>query len=183
MQSCKQCASLLGHAPDKEQILASLVYDDFVKSLILKFKNGKSIQFAELFAKLFHKEDFFDVDFVIPVPIHMKKLYKRTYNQTALLAFALKRLYYWFPSILFNTLKKVRYTESQKGKNFRERRENVANSFLITKKGESKIKGKVVAVLDDVVASGATLLECKKMLEQVGAKEVRCIALAKSFGQ
>jgi ComF family protein len=180
-QCCYSCAKIAKAQPEQNEILASVLYDNFIKKFILKFKNKKEIRLANLFAKLFHKEDFQGVDYVIPVPIHPKKLYKRTYNQAALLVFALQRLYDDFPAVELNLLKKTRFTGSQKGKNMLERRKNIAGSFVVTEAGKKLIPGKIIAVVDDVAASGATLLECRRELRKAGANEVRCVALARSL--
>lgn len=180
-QSCSRCESLLEYSSVKDNVLASIIYDDFSKPYILKFKHGNSIEYAALFAKFFHKNDFVDIDYIIPVPIHPFRLYKRTYNQTALLAFAIKKIHKDMPPILLGCLKKSKYTKSQKGRNFIERHNNISDSFFVNKKFIEKIKGKRVVIIDDVVASGATMLECKKVLQDAGAKEVRCIALAKTI--
>jgi ComF family protein len=160
-----------------------VVYDDFIKQFILRFKHGNAIQYAKIFAKLFYREDFRGADCVVPVPIHPIRLFKRTYNQAALLAFSLKKLYDDFPAVNIQIIKKNRYTSSQKKKKFQQRVENVANSFVVPDKHVKFVQHKTIVVLDDVVASGTTLLECKRVLEEAGAKEVRCVALARSYSR
>jgi ComF family protein len=185
LQCCVECFEAIGDHTNYSElsdfVAASIIYDDFIKPYILKFKNGNHIQLAIFFAKLFHEEDFLGADLIVPVPIHLRKLFKRTYNQAALLAFSLKKLRKSLPPVNLNIIKKVRYTGSQKGKSSEERKQNIIDSFSITDSGAKFVAGKVVVLLDDVVASGATLMECKKILETAGAKEVRCVTLARSI--
>ncbi|MDR0632755.1 MAG: hypothetical protein LBF84_01300 [Holosporales bacterium] len=177
---CHSCAPLLENTNRKDIISASIVYDDFIKQFILGFKHNNSIQFAKVFAKLFYRGDFIGADYIVPVPIHHLRLFKRTYNQAALLAFSLEALCDDFPPVKIQILKKRHYSPSQKKKDFQKRLDNVADSFFVPEKYAALIQQKTVVVLDDVVASGATLLECKRVLEEAGAKEVRCVALARS---
>lgn len=177
---CQNCFKL-GFCKPSNNFMASIAYDDFVKPFIIKMKQHNSPNLALLFAKFFHVSDFEKADLIIPVPIHPLRLYQRTYNQTALLAFALK---YWYgnavPPVAVNILKKSHYTSKQKGKNAAERAANVKDSFFVPPHMQKHIKDKSIVIIDDVLASGATLNECKQVLEKAGAKEVRGIALAQT---
>lgn len=175
---CQTCARF---SPYQEnlKIRAPLIYDEAIKPWILAFKYRGALELAPLFAKFFDKQDFQMGDFIVPVPSHPLKLFRRTYNQTSLLARALKKLYdAEVPPIAFNILKKKHYTQNQRGKNALQRYTNIHGSFAVTEKKVKDIQDKTLIVLDDVSASGSTLMECKKVLKEAGAKRVSCIALA-----
>jgi ComF family protein len=156
------------------------VYDDFSKQFILRLKDKNEPHFALVFAKFFHEHDFDGIDYIVPVPIHSRRLLTRTYNQSALLALGIKCWYPKCPEVNLHVLIRNRYTPKQKGKDTVERAKNVQDCISVPSRMRNLVKGKRIAVVDDVAASGATLAECKKALEQAGALEVRCIALAKT---
>ncbi|MDR0631130.1 MAG: double zinc ribbon domain-containing protein [Holosporales bacterium] len=177
-QCCRECSSV-GMSVNCD-IAASIVYDDFSKKFILRMKERNDPSLALVFAKFFHESDFSGVDFIVPVPIHPGRLWSRTYNQAALLAQGVKFWHPDCPTVELRLLKRHRYTPKQKGKDASARAANVKDCFSVSSQRRELLHGKRVAVLDDVAASGATLIECRKALCEAGAQDVRCIALAKT---
>ena len=108
----------------------------------------------------------------VPVPLHASRLRQRGYNQSELLGKALAKK---FSLKCLPLLERTRKTKSQVGLNKEERRKNMHDAFSI-KKGATLPK--VVFLVDDVVTSGATLLEAARVLKKAGVKEVYGIALA-----
>jgi len=113
-------------------------------------------------------------DYLLPVPLHPSKLARRGYNQSDCfaegLADSLKTN--WSPTLL----KRNKATETQTRKERTERWENVANIFEAT---EPKIlKGKHVAIVDDVVTTGSTLDSCMRAVLACGVASVSLIAIA-----
>jgi ComF family protein len=113
---------------------------------------------------------------ILPVPIHRKKLRERGFNQSLLLA---KRVAREFKCELdFLSLRRVKYTESQTGLKQDERRKNVKGAFHV--KNQDAVKDKGVLLVDDVATTGHTLNECARVLLKAGAKNVRCLVLART---
>ena len=147
--------------------------DGFIRKL--KFDNGKYL--AETLSNFIASEVVkmgVNFDYVIPVPLHPSRKKKRGYNQSELLCTSLKR------KLLLNVdndiLIKSRNTLSQAGLSRNERIENLEDAFEV--KDKSKIKGKVLLLVDDVFTTGTTINECSKILLDAGAKEVYSITLA-----
>lgn len=119
-------------------------------------------------------------DILIPVPLHKRRLRARGFNQSELLAdFLGENL---APGInlpvLNDTLSRRRPTPSQmKIKNYKERQKNIQNAFIVLKKAE--IKNKNILLVDDVATTGATLLECARVLKTAGARKVSAIVIAR----
>jgi ComF family protein len=178
-QYCSDCIDS-GIELIPRQVIASIVYDDFSKKFILRMKNKNDPSLALVFAKFFYEHDFDDLDYIVPVPSHPFRLWQRTYNQAALLALSLKHWFPKCPDVRLYILKRIRYTPKQKWKNAIEREKNVENSIIVPSSMKKYVKGRRIAIIDDVVASQSTLLECKKALKNAGAIEVRCIALAQA---
>jgi ComF family protein len=108
------------------------------------------------------------IDLIIPVPIHHLKKAERGYNQSDYIVKGLSKGL----NIPYSTksLKRTKYTESQTGLHINERAENVTNAFKV--KNAKKINGKNILVVDDIITTGATTQECASALVNGGAKIV-----------
>ncbi len=115
---------------------------------------------------------------LIPIPSSKSRIRTRGYNQAELLANALLQsiggAYLEHGSAI---LARSRETESQtKMKNRTERLHNPKDSFKVLR--PEKIADREILLLDDVVTTGATIREAKRVLKSAGAKKVHCFALA-----
>lgn len=118
------------------------------------------------------------IDAIIPVPLHSKKLRKKEFNHSALLARYLSDNT-GIPLVL-NSLVKIRDTAPQVGLSARQRRSNLKNSFRIINK--NSIEGKEIVLVDDVFTTGTTARECSLLLLKAGAKNIYVLLLAHSRG-
>jgi ComF family protein len=112
---------------------------------------------------------------LIPIPMEIKKLKKRGYNQSEELAKELGHLIN-VPTTS-QVLIKVKKTLPQMQLSAKERSENLKNAFLV--KNHQEIQGKKIWLVDDVYTTGSTMEECAKTLKQAGAKQVWGIAIAR----
>jgi ComF family protein len=113
-------------------------------------------------------------DFLISVPLHIKRLRERGFNQALLLVKELNRR----TGIPYrnNLLKKQRPTIPQVNLSGREREREVRGSFYLIEK--EVVEGKSILLVDDVYTTGATVNECSKVLLAGGAKQVDVLTLA-----
>ncbi|MBI5072125.1 ComF family protein [Candidatus Falkowbacteria bacterium] len=114
-------------------------------------------------------------DFIVPVPLHRKRLLERGFNQSELLALKISEYFGW--PVENTVLKRSRATAPQVSQDEAGRKENVGNAFSVV--DSLKILNKKIVLLDDVTTTGATMEECAKVLKNAGAKEVLGLALAK----
>lgn len=128
---------------------------------------------AELIVPLIMNENIAGDLIIVPVPISLKKHLKRGFNQADLLADGLSRR---LKIKKISVLKKIKETESQMKLGRRQRLENLAGSFACRK--SSVIKGKTILLVDDVMTTGATLLEGAKVLRIAGARRVYGVVVA-----
>ncbi len=117
-----------------------------------------------------------DCDVIIPVPLHPKRLFKRKYNQSALLAQKLAK--HFHKEYLPLVLKRKKNTISQGHLNRTKRQANVRGAFYISTPEE--IQGKKILLIDDVYTTGATLNECAKILKKAKVKQVQCFTLCQA---
>ena len=108
------------------------------------------------------------IDLIIPVPIHHLKKVERGYNQSDYIVKGVSKSL----KIPYSTksLKRIKHTESQTRLHINERAINVANAFKV--RNSKKIKNKNILLVDDIITTGATTQECGKALVNGGAKSV-----------
>ena len=113
-------------------------------------------------------------DLIVPVPLHSKKLAQRGYNQSDAFAEGLsdELAIAWSDK----ALARRKYTQTQTGKNRAERFENVAGIFEVI--NLNTIDNQRIALVDDVMTTGATLESAVGELLAKGAKSVTIITLA-----
>lgn len=164
----------------------SIVYKGVVKKLVYAFKYPPYLTSLEphlsdlLYEGLVQKEAFYNViskkSILVPIPLHAKKIRKRGYNQSMLLALSLgKRL----EIPVMNCLLRTKETKTQVGFSKEERLKNIKGAFSLNPKCITEIgKYEQVFLVDDVVTSGATLKEAASVLKKAGVKSVYGITLA-----
>lgn len=149
-----------------------------VQSLIhhLKYKRQKEvgIVLGRLFGYELCKSPLFsDIDFIIPVPLHPKKLRQRGYNQSFMIAMGLKES---LGSEVSTSLKRKTHTSTQTKKSRYQRWENVKDIFEIEEK--EKLEGKSVLLVDDVLTTGATLEASASVLSEIPNIKISIATLA-----
>lgn len=158
---------------------SALYYDDISKDLILALKFMDKTENAKTLAKWLYiaGHDIWqeEVDILVPVPLHYKRLIKRRYNQSALLVKELSKLAGIKAD--YTSLIKHKSTKPQVQFSGRERVKNVKGVFSV--KHPEKIQGKRVVLIDDVMTTGSTLKECALALKKAGAKSVDTLTVAR----
>lgn len=97
-----------------------------------------------------------DIDAIVPVPLHKRRLNRRGYNQSYEFARGVREVSK-IP-IVTDLLLKVKHTSSQINQDRQSRLENVADSFKLS--SPEKYQGKHLLIVDDVVTTGATIEAC-----------------------
>jgi ComF family protein len=112
---------------------------------------------------------------LVPVPLHPRRRRERGFNQSEVLADAIGRRS-GLP-VAAAALVRRKETISQTGLSAAARRANVADAFAVRRR--TRVAGRVVVLVDDVVTTGATARACARALRQAGAREVRLLTLAR----
>lgn len=113
---------------------------------------------------------------IICIPSTHKQKNIRGFNPSALLAKSLSEIIdaKYFDDILIKT----KETVPQKSLGRSARLNNLKNSMGVNKIYLDRIKDKNIIIIDDIITTGATLLEAKRALLKDGAKKVMCVAVA-----
>ena len=152
----------------------------------LKYNNNKVI--ARPLARALHDkilEEMQDLEIfhgfteplLVPIPLSRKRKKERGYNQSELLCKELSFIDPMSFTLCIDVLYKPFDTKQQtKTRSRSERKNNLRGCFTV--KYKEKIKGKNIILIDDIVTTGATLLEAKKVLRGSGAKKIIAFTVA-----
>jgi ComF family protein len=180
--SAALCGRCLAEPPPFERLRAAVAYGEVARSVVLKLKYSGRPGLAETLARFMrrHLPEMGVAEkgpLLVPVPLHRWRLWKRGYNQAALLASALAR----GGSLDFapDLLRRIRATPPLKGQGRRERAMTVRGAFRVTDKGKAALAGRPVILVDDVFTSGATAGSCARALKRAGAASVAILCWAR----
>jgi len=143
----------------------------------IKYKGNK--QLAALLGNWFgnylrDEEKLKQVDYLLPVPLHEKKLKQRGYNQSEEFANGLSQKL----EIETNASLLIRnaFTNTQTKKSKYERWENVEHVFEVT--DIEALKNKHVVLIDDVITTGATIEACCDVLQKIEGIKISVLSIA-----
>jgi len=160
-----------------DKIITATEYT-LVKNLIKKFKYQYIKELNEPLSQLLIEsiKEISKNVIIIPIPLHKIRQRKRGFNQAELLAKNVSK--YFNVPMYVNILKRNKHTEPQANiKNTEKRKENLKNVFEIENK--ELIKNKTIIIIDDVITTGATIIQAAKILEENKAKEIYGLMVAK----
>ncbi len=155
-------------------------YDDMARRLVHNLKYKDRLECAPLMGEWMLRAGAGLVagsDYIAPVPLYRARLWRRRFNQAALLAGRISAL--GEVRLSEDMLGRIRSTRSQVGLNMAERQRNVAGAFAVAPKWRGAVKGANVLLVDDVITTGATIEACTKALLRAGAAEVNVLAFAR----
>lgn len=115
---------------------------------------------------------------VVPIPLHSRRLLVRKYNQAALLSAQVARAHglQHLPA----ALRRSRATPAQDHRDYAGRHENLRGALSVPARHCGQIAGRKVLLVDDVMASGATMTEAVRALQQAGSGPVSVAVLARA---
>ncbi len=174
------CGACISSPPPFEHCFAAFEYADPIDRLIREFKNNQQLLTGKVLASLLasafsfyhHADDW--PDLLVPVPLHRSRLRRRGYNQAAEIADVIAdqcNLH-----LDGQLCRKIRETQDQKTLDVHARRANIRGAWQL----DRRVEGLRIALIDDVVTTGATASELAGLLLRGGAASVHVIALART---
>ena len=172
------CGRCLAEPPAYDRLRAAVAYGDISRSVALKLKYGGRPGIAETVARFMQRHlDRAGAPLLVPVPLHRWRIWRRGYNQAALIAAALARR--TGLEARLDLLDRSKATPVLRGMGPRERAEAVRGAFRVDQRRKAELKGRGIVLVDDVYTSGATANACARVLKRAGAAEVNILCWAR----
>jgi len=170
------CGACLAKPPRLDRIRSAVAYDDISSSIALRLKYGRKVGLARTMSRYMSPlVSEARGALLVPVPLHRARLWRRGFNQSAIVAKALSRRT-GLP-LCVDALQRTRSTPPLKGLNMRQRRRTVAGAFRANPGVE--LRGRTVVLIDDVLTTGSTANACARVLKRAGAEWVELISWAR----
>jgi ComF family protein len=189
-QSCPSCArpsargqlcgACLSEPPHFDRAIAAFAYRFPLDRLIQAFKFRADLTLTDFFVQAMVSSTRANPatllpDLLVAIPIANQRLAERGFNQAALLADGIGQT--MNIEVAHRAVLKVRETPPQSGLSREARKQNIRGAFACS----SPLNGKRVAVIDDVMTTGATVSEAAKVLKRAGAEHVEVWVLARTL--
>lgn len=175
--SSRLCGTCQRQPPAFDAALAPWLYGEYLAYLLRRWKFEGEQRLTPLLAELWIQQVPVcpAVDSIVPVPLHWSRQWRRGYNQAALLAWELQKNW---PHLHADgsLLQRNRRTRAQSGMNARQRAGNLRGAFT----ANDRCANLRVAVVDDVLTTGATANEIARTLKTAGATHVEIWSLART---
>jgi ComF family protein len=173
------CGACRLRPPSFTQAWPLYPYESPLKDAIVLFKYRRKVSLASALGDLLCTASSLlpEVDVVMPVPLHPKRLREREFNQSLLLADRLGRTLH--RPVSYRDLVRVRPTVPQTELSRRSRLKNLRKAFLVP--APERVRQKRILLIDDVLTTGATVNECAKTLRRAGSGDVYVATLACSM--
>ncbi len=171
------CGHCLSHPPLFSSTTAVFGYSFPLDKLVQSMKYGQQLALANTFAiKLGANINSHDLpDYLIPMPLHPNKLRERGFNQSLLLAAKIARIHKL--RLLPDSCQRVRDTTPQSSLPWNERKKNVRNAFRC----DADLAGMRVALVDDVLTTGASLNALAEAVRKKGASRIDIWVVARTL--
>ena len=158
------CGRCLSQAPAYDATRAALAYEFPADALVQALKFRGELALAPLLAALLAERVRTErVDCIVPVPLSPERLRRRGYNQAVEIARHVPG-----GKLELTLCERTRDAPPQMELPFDARQRNVRGAFRCTR----SLDGATVAVVDDVMTTGATLDEIARTLKRAGAQRV-----------
>lgn len=177
------CGRCLLRAPVWDAVVYASDYQPPLSTLVKKYKWGGMPELAYPLARLlllswlraYRQGVVVKPDYVLAVPLHQRRCWRRGFNQSDLLA---RLLAHWMGCRYEPlALQRCRATASQQRLNAVSRRRNLRGAFQC----HLALHGQHVALLDDVVTTGSTVAEICRVLKASGAASIQILCLCRTL--
>ncbi len=170
------CGSCISSPPDFDATHAVFLYDFPIDAMMQRYKYGNMLSLCAFFgALLSEKVDMETVDLIIPMPMHPARIKERGFNQALEIAKVLVKNYKG--KLDYKSAIRQKLTPPQTSLPLKERVKNIKEAFAVN----ADLAGKRIAIVDDVMTTGASLNELAKILKKAGASHVECWVIARTL--
>ncbi|MES9992089.1 MAG: ComF family protein [Candidatus Thiodiazotropha sp.] len=175
--SSELCGRCIGRTADYTRTITAMTYQPPINRLIGMLKFHNRLHLAEPLAGLLIERlgaEYDRPDLLVPVPLHPLRLRQRGFNQSLEISRVLSRR--CGLSQDWRLCRRIKHTPAQAELNREARRNNLRRAFQVC----ADVSGMHLAVVDDVITTGATVSELCRVLKRAGAERVDVWAVART---
>jgi len=175
------CMDCEAQSPEFDRALAALDYSAPWSTLLARLKFQDACHFAPVLARLLEqawRERPQAASLILPLPISTERLRERGYNQSGLVAEALGRRLQL--PVAHEVLQRTRHTQRLMRLDHDARQAEIVGAFAVNPAWRRLVLGRHVAVVDDVMTTGATMNEAALTLREAGARSVSAWVVART---
>lgn len=178
------CGRCLNSPPDFDATKAIFLYAYPVDVMMQRYKYGNMLNlgntFGDFLTEKVNVEDCLkNIDLIIPMPMHPQRLKERGFNQALEIAKVLTKD--CKEKLDYNSVERQTLTPPQASLPLKERIKNIKGAFKVKADKLDKLQGKRIAIIDDVMTTGASLNELAKTLKKAGASHVECLVVVRTL--
>ena len=174
------CGSCISSSPDFDATTSVFLYDYPIDAMMQRYKYGNMLNLGHTFGQLLsEKLSLENIDLIIPMPMHPTRLKERGFNQALEIAKVLTKN--CKDKLDYKNVERQTLTPPQASLPLKERVKNIKGAFKVNAEVKDKIAGKRIAIVDDVMTTGASLNELAKTLKKAGASHVECWIIARTL--
>ncbi len=190
---CRSCQRRFHPAIDNLLVTSDYKNKLLAKSIhLLKYKFIRDLAppLAQVLVTGLNKFKLPTPDFILPIPLHPRRLRWRGFNQAELLSqeVSINLLPGLTIPIISDLVVRQKYTPPQKNiRSYKARQENLKNAFQVNpdfdwklnKLPKQNLTGKNILIIDDITTTGATILNFAKELKKLHPKSISAVVLGR----
>lgn len=178
----EHCGQCLKSTPAYDTTKALFSYTFPTSAILQHYKYNNALFLSQTFGALFSGQlatnnQYKEIDLIIAMPLHADRIKERGFNQSLEIAKTMAKQL----SIPLDktSCMRIKNTAPQSNLPLKARLKNMRGAFQINMR--NNIKGKRIAIVDDVMTTGEILNELAKILKKVGATHVECWVVAQAL--
>jgi ComF family protein len=170
------CGSCISSPPDFDATHAVFLYNFPIDAMMQRYKYGNMLSFSKTFGQLLkEKSKLENIDLIIPMPMHPTRFKERGFNQALEIAKVLTKGQ--SEKLDYKNVIRQKITPPQASLPLKQRVKNIKGAFSVS----GNLTGKRIAIVDDVMTTGASINELAKTLKNAGATHVECWVIARTL--
>ena len=174
------CGRCLNSPPDFDATKAVFLYAYPIDAMMQRYKYGNNLNLGETFGeflaeKMNIEDGLKNIDLIIPMPLHAIRLKERGFNQALEIAKLVCKNHK--DKLDYKSIERQTLTPPQASLPLKERVKNIKGAFKVN----ADLAGKRIAIIDDVMTTGASLNELAITLKKAGAVHVECWVIARTL--
>lgn len=171
------CGECLKEQPPFDHTVAAYSYSFPLDKLIQALKFREHLILVDFLADALARRVLIQPNYIVALPLHPSRLRERGFNQSLLLAKRISRQL--DVPLLADACERVRNTPPQSTLPWKERDKNMRQAFTCA--ADADVRGKHIAIVDDVMTTGASTGELARALKLAGAREVSVWVVARTL--